>query len=136
MDNDALIDFNHLYNIILDELLKVFPTSNTSFKFDNIYRTAELNKLESDDSYYWFKSFKINHSEVIRHFLIKSGIIEESTENGYDSRLTFEGISIVKAGSFRKYQTLRPRHGQASRRISGSRQWSALFHSKPRVSGL
>lgn len=105
MDKDIVIDHNHLYNIILAELLAVFPKSKTSFKFDTIYMSANLAKLESDDSYYWFKSLNSNHSDLIRHFLIRNGIIEESIENGYDSRLSEKGLAIVEAGSFEKYIT-------------------------------
>ena len=120
MDNDILIDYNHLYNIILSELLTVFPKSKTSFKFDTIYSDAGLDKLEYDDSYYWFKSMIINHADFIRHFLLREGIIEESIINGHDSQLSAKGLAIVEAGGFKKYQTFRERQENLEQEIKES----------------
>lgn len=109
-NDDIIIDYHHLYNIILDKLLKVFPKSRTGFKFEEIYREADLNSLETDDSYYWFQAFQnFNHSEFIRHFLKRDGIIEDSNDNGNDSKLTDKGLKIVEVGSFEKYITLKER---------------------------
>lgn len=109
MNEDTIIDFNHLFNIILESLIQEFPKSKSPFKLQEVIDSSGLDKLESDDSYYFFKLFKYDLTEFIRRLLKKNGIIEDCQDGKSDSVLTEPGLRIVEAGSFQKYQTNKER---------------------------
>jgi hypothetical protein len=108
VDNNILIDFNHLYYLIADKLFKEqFPASLVPFNFQESFEKIDFQFLQEDSSYYFLEHSNPPLHQQVKHFLKQQGYIEENIDPNLDSKMTEKGIVALEKGGIESYKSYR-----------------------------